>query len=347
MKKYNILTLILLATLIFSCTDTKNYFSINPKKLKSNYNLNDVLSVEIVNLENKQIDSVSYKLNDKKIGTSRGSKTFLYSLKFEKLGTKNLIASVYYEGKTQVDSASIEIVSGFEPKLLTYTLVNTYPHDTNSFTEGLEMYKDTMYESTGLNEKSFLKKYDYKTGKIYKQVNLDSIYFGEGITILKDKIYMLTWQNQIGFIYNSNSFAREKTFNFDKKIEGWGMTNDGTSIYQTDGTEKIWKMDPATQKMIDYINVYSGSTKIDSLNELSYIEGKLFANIWQKNAVAVINPQTGAVEGILNFADLDKKVTKLQNKDVLNGIAYNPKTKTIFITGKNWDKLFEIKVSGL
>ncbi len=346
MKKYNLFTFILLAILFVSCNDTKNYFSINPKKIKSYYKLNDVIELEILNPENKEIDSISYTLNEKKIGSTKESGTFSYNLKIEKLGIQNIIASVYFDGKTQIDSTSIEIVSGFEPKLLTYDLVNTYPHDTNSFTEGLEFYKDTLYESTGLNKKSFLKKYDYKTGKIYKQVNLDSIYFGEGITIIKDKIYMLTWQNQVGFIYNSNSLAQEKTFNFDKKIEGWGMTNDGTNIYQTDGTEKIWTMNPDTQKMTNFINVYSGKTKIDSLNELSYINGKLFANIWQKNAVAIINPQTGSVEGILNFAALEKKVTKLQNKDVLNGIAYNPKTKTIFITGKNWDKLFEIRVNG-
>jgi glutamine cyclotransferase len=122
------------------------------------------------------------------------------------------------------------------------------------------------------------------------------------------------------------------------------MTNDGRYIYQTDKTEKIWQMDPETQKMIDYINVYSGDSKIKSINELEWINGKIYTNVWQKDAIAVVNPTNGAVEGILDLSGL-RKFVKNETAEVLNGIAYNPKTKTIFVTGKNWDKLFEIKVS--
>jgi glutamine cyclotransferase len=122
------------------------------------------------------------------------------------------------------------------------------------------------------------------------------------------------------------------------------MTNDGKYIYQTDKTEKIWKMDPVTQKMIDYVNVYSGSSKIKSINELEWIDGKIYTNVWQKDAIAVINPQSGAVEGIVNLSSL-RKLIKATADDYLNGIAYNPKTNTIFVTGKNWDKMFEIRVS--
>ena len=123
------------------------------------------------------------------------------------------------------------------------------------------------------------------------------------------------------------------------------MTNDGKYIYRSDGTEKIWRMDPETQKLIDYINVYSATSKIKVLNELEYINGKLYANVWQKDAIAVINPTSGAVEGILNMSGLRKSMKDITSEDVLNGIAYNPKTKTIFVTGKNWSKLFEITVS--
>jgi glutamine cyclotransferase len=122
------------------------------------------------------------------------------------------------------------------------------------------------------------------------------------------------------------------------------MTNDGKYIYQSDGTEKIWKMDPATQKMVDYINVYSGNSKIKAVNELELIDGKFYANIWQKDALAIVNPDNGAVEGILDLSGL-RKLIKATPEDVLNGIAYNPKTKTIFVTGKNWNKMFEITVS--
>jgi glutamine cyclotransferase len=265
-------------------------------------------------------------------------------LKDQKLGYQNLKALVYYEGENSEATARIELVSNVQPKLLQYKIVNTYPHDTAAFTEGLEFYKDTLYESTGQKGSSFFRKYDYKTGKIYKQVDLDSKYFGEGITFLNDKLYQLTWQEKTGFIYNANTLKLEKTFAYDKDIEGWGMTNDGKYIYQTDKTEKIWKMDPDTQKMIDYINVYSGESKIKSINELEWINGKIYTNVWQKDAIAVVNPSNGAVEGILDLSGL-RKLTKTTPDDVLNGIAYNPKTKTIFVTGKNWDKLFEITVS--
>ena len=167
--------------------------------------------------------------------------------------------------------------------------------------------------------------------------------FGEGITFINNQLFQLTWEEKKGFIYNVDTWKVEKTFDYDKPIEGWGMTNDGKVIYQSDGTEKIWKMNPTNQKMIDYVNVYSGSSKIKSVNELEYINGKIYCNIWQKDAIAVINPQTGAVEQVLDLSALRAKVTN-KEAEVLNGIAYNKKTNTIFITGKNWNKMFEIKV---
>jgi glutamine cyclotransferase len=154
----------------------------------------------------------------------------------------------------------------------------------------------------------------------------------------------LTWQNKTGFIYNANTWKLEKTFTYEKDIEGWGITNDGKNIYQSDGTEKIWTMNPANQKMIDHINVYSADAKIKSINELEWINGKIYANIYQKDAIAVVNPATGAVEGILDFSALRKSI-QFPQAEVLNGIAYNPKTKTIFVTGKQWEKMFEIRVS--
>ena len=147
----------------------------------------------------------------------------------------------------------------------------------------------------------------------------------------------------MGFIYEANSFKKIKTFTYDKPIEGWGMTNDGQSIYHSDGTEKIWKMNPATQKMDDYVNVYTNTNKIKSINELEWIEGKIYGNIWQKDAIAIINPSSGEVEGVLDLSALRAQV-KNSSAEVLNGIAYNKKSKTLFVTGKNWDKLFEIKV---
>jgi glutamine cyclotransferase len=222
--------------------------------------------------------------------------------------------------------------------------VNTYDHDVDAFTEGFEFFRDTLMESTGQNGKSYFAKIDYKTGKAYKKVSIDQQYFGEGITVINNKIYQLTWQNGEGFIYDANTLKKLKTFPFDKKVEGWGMTNDGKNIYHSDGTEKIWTMNPDTQKLTDFINVYTNDSKIKSINELEWINGKIYGNIWQKDAIAVINPQTGAVEAVLDLSALRAKVTN-KEAEVLNGIAFNKKTNTVFVTGKNWNKTFEIKVT--
>ena len=348
MKKYNFLSIILLGMTITSCGDTKksdnSLFSFDESKFQAQYLPQDNIELGILNPNSKEIDSIVYFVNDTKIGSKKGLDKIAFALNTQKLGYQNLKATVYYNGDNAQASTRIELVSNIQPKLLKYKIINTYSHDIGSFTEGLEFYKDTLYESTGLNGKSFLRKYDYKTGKIYQQVDLESKYFGEGITFLNNKLYQLTWQNKTGFIYNANTLKLEKTFTYDKDIEGWGMTNDGKYIYQTDKTEKIWRMDPETQKMIDYVNVYSGSNKIPSINELEWINGKIYTNVWQKDAIAIVNPTSGAVEGILDMSGL-RKLVKNPEAEVLNGIAYNPKTKTIFVTGKNWNKMFEITVS--
>ena len=355
MKKHNLLSFILLGTILSNCGDTKNrensIFNFDSSKISAQYQPQETLNLNILNPKSKTVDSIVYYINDTKIKTAKGLEKLSFELKDQKLGYQNVKALVYFEGENAETTARIEVVSNVTPKLLKYKIVNTYPHDIASFTEGFEFYKDTLYESTGSGTSgsgnkctSYLRKYDYKTSKVFKQIDMDTAYFGEGITFINGKLFQLTWQDKKGFIYNANTLKMEKTFTFTKEIEGWGMTNDGKYIYQSDGTEKIWKMDPATQKMIDHINVYAGSSKIKSVNELELINGKFYANIWQKDAIAVVNPNTGAVEGILDLSGL-RKLIKVTPEDVLNGIAYNPNTKTIFVTGKNWDKTFEITVS--
>jgi glutamine cyclotransferase len=347
MIKRNVLSVILLGLFAVACQDKakehENLFAFNTTAFKETYTPDESVTLEIQNTQNKTIDSIIYYVNDAKVASKKGAEKVSLALLDKKLGYQNLKALVYFEGENVETTARIEVISNVVPKLLNYTIVNTFAHDTLAFTEGLEFYRDTLIESTGQNGISHFRKYDYKTGKIFKQVNLENEYFGEGITVINNKIYQLTWQSNVGFIYDANTLKKLKTFSYDKKIEGWGMTHDDKHIYQSDGTEKIWKMDPETQKMVDYINVYTNSNKIKSINELEWIDGKIYGNIWQKDAIAVINPATGAVEGVLDLSGLRSKV-KAKPEDVLNGIAFNPKTKTIFVTGKNWDKLFEIRV---
>ena len=348
MKQYNVLALILLATLLMvSCNDktnTESFFSINEDVLKAQYTTKESIKLEVVDSSNKKIDSIIYSINNLKIGSVKGNSKYSFALKDQKLGYQNLKATIYFEGTTEIDSSRVELISDITPKVLTYSIVNTYPHDINSYTEGLEFYKDTLYESAGEYGKSRLLKTDYKTGKILKSLKLEDKYFGEGITIINDKIYQLTYKEHIGYIYDAKTWKLEKTFVFDKP-EGWGMTNDGKNIYFNDSSEKIWKMDPSTQKTIDNINVYSENNKIKEVNELEWVNGKIYSNIYLKKAIIIINPNNGVVEGMMDMSNLEKKITKLPDTDVLNGIAYNPKTKTFFVTGKNWDKMFEIRIN--
>ena len=348
MKQYNALAFILLATILaVSCdkkTNTESFFSINEDVLKAQYTPKESIKIEVIDSSNKKIDSIVYSINNLKIGSVKGNSKFSFALKDQKLGYQNLKANIYFEGTNEVDSSRVELISDITPKVLTYTIVNTYPHDINSYTEGLEFYKDTLYESAGEYGKSRLLKTDYKTGKILKSLKLEDKYFGEGITIINDKIYQLTYKEHIGYIYDAKTWKLEKSFVFDKP-EGWGMTNDGKNIYFNDSSEKIWKMDPATQKTIDNINVYSENNKIKEVNELEWVDGKIYSNIYQKKAIVVINPKNGAVEGMLDMSNLENLIVKLPDTDVLNGIAYNPKTKTFFVTGKNWNKMFEIKIN--
>lgn len=345
MKKYNLLGFILLAILLSNCA-SENLFSIDQDKLKTQYTTAESLSVTVLNPKKEKIDSVVYSLNDTKIGTVKGDGKFEFSLNNQKLGYSNLKADFYSDGSTEKDSTRIEIVSAIAtPKVLTYSIVNTYPHDIHAYTQGLEFHNGVLYEGTGQYGESTLRKLDYKTGKIDLKLDLEPRYFGEGITFLNGKIYQITWKENTAFVYDAATMKKEKEVPFYKSMEGWGLTNDGKNLYMTDSSERIHVLDPNSFQQIDFINVYSGKMKIDAVNELEWVDGKIYGNIYQKDFIVVINPKTGDVEAMLDLSDLKKKITLLPDTDVLNGIAYNPMTKTFFVTGKNWDKLFEIRIN--
>ncbi|MXN89681.1 glutaminyl-peptide cyclotransferase [Flavobacterium sp. Sd200] len=344
MKKHNLLAVILLGALSIACNDENISFNIDASNLKGQYKPEETLPLTIAAAENTAIDSVVYYLNDTKVGSTKGNTKLDASLQNLKFGYQNIKAIVFYEGKTSEATSRIELVSNIEPKLLSYEIVNTYPHDKTSYTQGLEFYKDTLVEGTGQYQKSTLRKNNYKTGEAYKQIALEGKYFGEGITVFNNKLYQLTWKEKTGFIYNAGNLNKEKDFTYFRDVQGWGLTHDDKYLYQSDGSEKIYKLDAETLKEVDYVNVYTNTRKIKDINELEWIDGKIFANLYQTDLIVVVDPATGAVEGLLNMADLKTKITTEPETDVLNGIAYNPKTKTIFVTGKNWDKMFEIRL---
>lgn len=300
------------------------------------------VAVSIKNKKGKTIDKVSYSIDGKVLEI----KVDKLSLDVKRLGLKELKAVIEYEGNTAEITKKIKVLSGTAPEIYTYEIVNEYPHDLNAFTQGLEFYNDTLYESTGSggNAKSFIRKIDFKTGKILQQKDLAKNYFGEGITILNNKVYQLTWRNSIGFVYRLQDFEELNSFQYGESKEGWGLCNDGKMIYKSDGTEKIWLLDPETLTEVSYIEIVTNKSIFNKANELEYVDGKIYANVWQKESMMIIDAESGAIIGVINMAGLKNKVKKHENLDVLNGVAYNPGRGTFFVTGKNWDKLFEIRI---
>lgn len=355
MFQIKLLTIISLALLANACDNStenlKDAFSIDTTNMKQVYSRLESVDLSVKNKKNKVIDSVSYFLNDKKIGSTIKNNSLKYDFNNEKLGSKKLKAIVYSEDLATETETHLTVASSIEPQLLKFTIINTYPHDIKAYTQGFEFYNDILYEGTGngagsgtgTRDISSLRKTNYKTGEVLQKITLAPQYFGEGITILNNQVYQLTWKNNEGYVYNADTFEKIKTFKYFKNMEGWGLTNDGTKLYMSDGTEKIYFLNPETLDEIDNINVYTKNAKIESLNELEFIDGKIWANVYGRDAIAIINT-FGEVEAILNLSELREKVTQHPDIDVLNGIAYNPKTKTIFVTGKNWDKVFEIEI---
>jgi glutamine cyclotransferase len=186
-----------------------------------------------------------------------------------------------------------------------------------------------------------------KTGKIVQKADLDSTYFGEGITIFNDKIYQLTWKGGIGMVYDLATFEKEKEFKYIKSREGWGLTHTDDKLIKSEGTERIWFLNPDTLVEEYYIEAYTDKQKVEELNELEFINDKIYANKWQKNSIIIINSQTGKIEGVANLNSLKEKIEQeqtLQSDDVLNGIAYDKKNDRFFVTGKHWGKLYEIEL---
>ncbi len=340
MSVFKSFILISLSLLLLNCGNSEN--KINNLSIQTNVKdhvikLGETLTLSINNPDNIEISSVDYVLNDTSIDES-------IVLNNQRLGQQTITATISYgEQKTNI-STKITILNNERPKIYSYKIVNEYPHDITSYTQGLEFYNDELYESTGQYGESKLRKVDYKTGNVLKNVNLANQYFGEGLTILNDNIYQLTWQENTGFVYNVESFEKTSSFKYGQSKEGWGICNDGTTLYKSDGTENIWLLHPKTLAEDSKLQVYTNKGKIIGINEMEWINGKIFANRYQKNGVAIINPKNGAVEGVIDFSPLRKLVTQHQGLDVLNGIAYNPETKTIFVTGKRWDKLFEVEI---
>jgi len=222
-----------------------------------------------------------------------------------------------------------------------YRVVHVYPHDPQAFTQGLVYLDGFLYEGTGLNGRSTIRKVRLENGEVVQIEKIDQQYFGEGIAVKGDTLYELTWQSEIGFLYERATFKRKGTFSYHG--EGWGLTHDGTRLIMSDGSAFLRFLDAATQKELSRIQVRDGTTPVIHLNELEYVKGEVLANVWKTHRIARISPKTGRVIG---WIDLDGLLSprEAQEADVLNGIAYDAPGDRLFVTGKLWPKLFEIKV---
>ena len=311
------------------------------KKIVYGADINIGISIKLKDGELKEtnifVDSV--------LVTSDKNAEFNYALKgYKSIGKHTIKAqAVKIDGVEGVYFKTFEVLSDVVPEKYSYELVQSYPHNETSFTEGLEIHNGFIYESTGENGKSSLLKTDLKTGKVLKSVKLADKYFGEGITIFNDRIYQLTYKTKIGFIYNLENMALIDSFHFES-AEGWGMTHDKKYLIMDDGTNILTYLDPTTLKTVKKLQVYDDKNPVVYLNELEYSEGFIYANIWGTNLIAKIDPQTGKVlakidlDGILSMTNSSKPV------DVLNGIAIDPETNKMYVTGKFFPKLFEIKL---
>lgn len=287
------------------------------------------------------MDSVAYYVDNKHVGSSTDTVAITIETKDMDYGTRNIAALVYNGGKSDSVSSTFYVVPA-AAKNYGFEVVNKYPHDTTAFTQGLQFADGVLYESNGRYGQSNLRKVDLKTGKVLQEITFDEKTFAEGMTLVGNKIFMLTWQQGEGYVFDKKTFAKESAFKYENSKEGWGITYDGKQLIKSDGSNKLYFLDATTGKELHAIGVYDENGPVDELNELEYIDGKVYANVYQKDVIVIINPQSGAVEGRINLVGIYEHTSAYDNE--LNGIAYDEAGKRLFVTGKLWNTLYEIKM---
>ncbi len=323
-------------------TDPAKHFSIQLEN--KTIQQNQQVGVALKNKKDIEISDLRYYMDGKELPVENGKLT----LDLPTLGNKTLVAKFNIEEQAVEVEKNIRLLAAAAPEVYTYEIINSYPHDTGAYTQGLEFYQGTLYESTGKRGASTVRKVNFETGEVVTNIPMDDSVFGEGITIMNDKLYQLTWQSGMGYVYDISNLEKIKNFTYGESREGWGLCNDGEKIFKSDGTEKIWFLDPETLEEKGHIETVTNKSIFNSANELEYVAGKIYANVYQKESMMIIDATSGAIEGVINFGGLKNKVSKGPEWDegnsVLNGVAYHPERETFFVTGKNWDKLFEVKI---
>jgi glutamine cyclotransferase len=345
-NKY-ILIVLIVSVFLFSCgdksgkTNSANSSFNSPESgqlLKSGDSINIYLAYA-----DGLVDSIQYFVDTIKLATKTDTTGYQLNSSDLPLGSRLITAKIYRKGVLEEVTSNIVLVSSKIPVQYGYKIIKSFPHSTKVYTEGLEYHDGYLYESAGDYGHSALLKLTLG-GKVVQKQTLGDKYFGEGITIVEDKIIQLTYKEKIGFEFDKNTFKLIKTFPYNHANEGWGLYFNGDIIYNTDGSNRIFMLDKNTYQSKGFLEVYDDKGAVTQLNELELIQGKLYANIYTSELIAIIDPKTGAVEAYLNMMGLPHAPVLDPSQDVLNGIAYDKKGKRIFVTGKKWDKLFQIEI---
>lgn len=308
------------------------------------YALGEEVKVELDLPGKEKVSRVQYLLDGKKVGRKTDAGTFSLSTKALSLGYKLITAIVDKDSGKDTLTVNIVLKSPLKPAALSYKVLNVFPHDTSAYTQGLEFHKGRFLESAGEYGSSTLRWVDPVSGKVLQKIALDPQYFAEGSTLTGDQIVLLTWKENGGFVYDAHTLKQTGSFPYQNSREGWGLTFDGRQLIKSDGTNKLWFLNKDTYAEESAVEVYDNNGQVDQLNELEYIDGKVYANIYQTDRIAVINPKNGIVEQYIDLKGILPAKDRFPNTDVLNGIAWDAAGKRLFVTGKKFSKLFQISV---
>ncbi|MDB5119500.1 MAG: Glutamine cyclotransferase [Sphingobacteriales bacterium] len=344
---YLLAVVLLVASLHCTSDNDSNVSSwVSPETDKS-INLGDKITFQVKPAGDTKPDSIVYFVDALRMASSTNTNPVSVNSDSLTLGNKSLIAKIYKAGQAEEITTNITIRSALIPIKFEYTIVKTLPHDTASYTEGLEYHNGFLYESDGEYKTSSIRKVDPNSGKVIQVTPIKDSIFAEGIAVIDNKILMLTYREKIAREYDVNTLKLIREFPFMYAIEGWGMCLVGDRIYYTDSSNTIHILNKNTYQEEGYIEVYDQNGPVQQVNELEYINGQLYANIYQSERVIIINPKNGQVTGEIDFSNLYPELDRLRDNpysDVLNGIAWDAKGKRLFVTGKKWTKMFQVVI---
>lgn len=347
MKFYKILFVAAAVSIVFGCKNktVESGFNVTVSpEAGTSYKAGTDVPIKVSYNADVKPDSVVYLLDATRLAVKKDSSIVTLKTDTLKMGIKTITVKVYQGGKDDDAATNIVVLAPKEPEALTFKVEKVFPHDTSSYTEGLIYHNGYFYESDGgrvaeREGQSSLRKTDIN-GKVLQKVDVDPKVFAEGIAIVDNKVMQLTYTEKIGYEYDLNSFKLLRTFQNNVGVEGWGVTYDGKKIYMDDSTNRLFFLDPHTYRQIGYVDVYDDKGPVNQINELEYIDGKIYANVYTTDTIVVIDPKTGAVTQRINLKNL---YPNNPSTEVLNGIAWDAQGKRLFVTGKKWDKLFQVK----